>query len=155
MAPHLLGELLDLVDPGAAGAGEPRLQPEPRLRAAAGLEHVAQALLEQVGPVQGLVLPGHPLERLALGLGEVLGVLEQRVPAAALDRLGPPAASSPRLSAARASPTQLVDDVGHPAHDVEGVHDPLGVGAVGLRELRYPARAVGRHHPYAGPSDPR
>ena len=154
MAPHLLGELLDLVDPGAAGAGEPRLQPEPRLRAAAGLEHVAQALLEQVGPVQGLVLPGHPLERLALGLGEVLGVLEQRVPAA-LDRLGP---SGRELAAPLGGPgpppgllAQLVDDVGHPAHDVEGVHDPLGVGAVGLRELRYPARAVGRHHPYAGP----
>ena len=154
MAPHLLGELLDLVDPGAAGAGEPRLQPEPRLRAAAGLEHVAQALLEQVGPVQGLVLPGHPLERrLAPGLGGPRGSLAARTccPTAL-------ASAAKLASASAAGPSsrpaaQLVDDVGHPAHDVEGVHDPLGVGAVGLLELR-PARAVGRHH-LCWPSDPR
>ena len=50
-------------------------------------EHVTQALFEQVGAVQAGVGLGDPVELRALVVGEVLGVLPQRV-AGVVDRAG-------------------------------------------------------------------
>ena len=69
-----------------------------------------QPLLEQVNVVEAFVRAGDGLERLLLALGEVLGVLGQRI-TAVLHRL-------------------LVERVGHPRDHVERIHHPLGASAV-------------------------
>jgi hypothetical protein len=86
-------------DAAAAGPGDPAVE-----RLLTGLafehEHGAQALLEQVGPPESGIGPGDPVQLLALTIGEVLGVLPQRV-AGPLERPGVPAGSAGQPSVDR------------------------------------------------------
>ncbi len=135
-----------------------------------------QVLLELPGPDQPRA--GPLLERLEprpLAVGEVLGVLHERV-AAALDggrlllerpdllgrqlAFGRPAALAlgPGPGGPGGGPGGVpllaahgVERVVHPLDHVEGVHDPPRVGAAALDQLPYPPRAVGGHHLYGAP----
>ena len=55
-------------------------------------------------------------------------------------RPGGPLGHLPLLAA------HAVEGVVHPADDVEGVHDPFGIGAPPLDQRLYPPVAIGRHH---------
>ena len=135
-----------------------------------------QVLLELPGPDRPRA--GPLLERLEprpLAVGEVLGVLHERV-AAALDggrlllerpdllgrqlAFGRPAALAlgPGPGGPGGGPGGVpllaahgVERVVHPLDHVEGVHDPPRVGAAALDQLPYPPRAVGGHHLYGAP----
>jgi hypothetical protein len=101
-------------------------------------EHVPQALLEQVGTVQSGIGPGDPRQHRHLVLGEVPGVLPQRIPSA-LQGLGafmsgprrcaggwppdPASGFAPRQLAGVVTglPADLIEGVGGPRDDVERV----------------------------------
>ncbi len=90
-------------------------------------EDLAQLLLEEVGAEEGTVGLLDLSERDSLVLGQVLGVLEDGV-AGSLDGdcVAPQAASACLVPDAS---SDLVDGIGRPLHDVEGVHAHLGLGA--------------------------
>ena len=81
MASRCLRAFFDssLILPGPASrrAAQPGVEQRGRRGRARRLEHVAQALLEQAGPVEPLVLAGDPPEVERLPLREALRVLEQ------------------------------------------------------------------------------
>ena len=74
---RFLRQLLDLPGPASRRAAQPGVEQRGRRGRARRLEHVAQALLEQAGPVEPLVLAGDPPEVERLPLREALRVLEQ------------------------------------------------------------------------------
>ena len=117
-------------DAAAAGPGQPAVQSGDGGRGALGLRDPVdrtQALLEEVGPVQARVVGRDPGELGALPLGQVLRVLPQRVPCNASDfraRSGSAAWRRARFQLAR---RLLVQRLGGPGDDVEGVHGPHGV----------------------------
>ena len=117
------GEVDEGWDAAAAGPGKPAVQ-----GGLAGLapdrEHVAQPFFEQVGAVQSWVGLGDPGQLVALPVGEVVGVLPQRV-AGAFQSAGvtgghPHAASTADGLACSASVVP-----GLAAHFVEGFGGPL------------------------------
>ena len=67
-------ELDERGDLAAPGPGEPGVEYGDGLGAAV-LEHEAELLLQQVGPVELVVVAGDPGELGGLAVGEVLGVL--------------------------------------------------------------------------------
>jgi hypothetical protein len=108
--------------------------------AALDAEHQPQLLLQQVGAVQRPVHLGDPRELAALAAGQVLGVLPQREPGV-LEFLGdrglPGAAGGvPGLAA------DLVQRVGGPLHDVEGVQAQHRLRAAARRHDGDPAGRV-------------
>ena len=69
---RFLRQLLDLPGPASRRAAQPGVEQLGRRGRARRLEHVAQALLEQAGPVEPLVLAGDPPEVERLPLREAL-----------------------------------------------------------------------------------
>src|SRR5664280_2196138 len=103
---------------------------------------LTQLLLEQVGPVEAVVDRGAPGQLGRLLLGEVFGVLPQRVPGV-FEVAGVPAepllaGRVPGLAA------NLVQRVGGPRHDVERICAAHGVGALVGDLVGDPRRGVGR-----------
>jgi hypothetical protein len=111
---------------GSAGPRKPGVQQRDRA-GALELEHQPQFLLEQIGPVQSAVNVGDAGEGAALADGEVFWVLPQREPGtlelSGQCRLAAAAGGVPGLAA------DLVQRVGGPADDVEGVQAQHGLGA--------------------------
>ena len=117
------GEVHERQDSAASGPGQPAIQGD-LAGLALGDEHVAQAFFEQVAAVQSRVGFGDPRQLLPLPVGEVVGVLPQRV-AGALEPAGIAGGDADAVSVALGLPgaTRLVP--GLATHLVEGVGGPL------------------------------
>ena len=123
-------ELDERVDPAAACPADPVSR-----AVVLGLfeaEDGPEPFLEQVGAVQAGMGLGDPGELGLLPLGEVLGVLPQRV-AGLLQRLDPAVARPARVAGRAAGgvpglPADLVEGVGGPLHDMERVRDRTALG---------------------------
>ena len=145
------GEVHEGGDAAAACPGQPALERFDSVLPFDG-EHVAQAFFEEVAAVETRVGLGDPVELVALAVGEVLGVLPQRV-AGVLERsrvtgrvATAAAFADPWAVAARVVPglaADLVERLGGPLDDVERVGALHRVRAAFGDDLRDPFGLIG------------
>src|SRR5207248_2146427 len=90
-----------------------------------------ELLLHLVGPPDAAPVAADAGELGGLGVGEVLGVLEQRPPAA-LEVLGPPLVGEPAQLVPQLT-AYLVEGLAHELHKMEWIRAHHGLGSVALR----------------------